>query len=194
MGHPTHAEHMILVADTMTHCGDVAGLGSAGYRDFCRNMNISAPFTEAAFQVLLESSPLLLWVFRFLRMLSCVPKAKEREDCSTKYHLSKERIATEHPDNGRILIPHPKRRRALFLCPKTYNRTLLGVLIHAQTPLIVPVSAERGTEAQDMNPSVLCEEEATGLTLRVYCCECRTRRRTSSMLQLEERRKPSMEH
>ncbi|CAM6122097.1 unnamed protein product [Calypogeia fissa] len=50
MGKPVHQRHMTLVANTMTHCGDVTGLGSAGHREFCRKMSISAPFTEAAFQ------------------------------------------------------------------------------------------------------------------------------------------------
>ncbi|KAG6543384.1 hypothetical protein Mapa_015298 [Marchantia paleacea] len=50
MGKPVSEEHLILVADALTHSGEVAGLSLAGYRDHCRHQCMSTPFTEASFQ------------------------------------------------------------------------------------------------------------------------------------------------
>lgn len=45
-------EHLFLVADALTHSGEVAGLSLAGYRDHCVQLSMSTPFTQASFQVM----------------------------------------------------------------------------------------------------------------------------------------------
>ncbi|BBN04561.1 protein MpNRPD1 [Marchantia polymorpha subsp. ruderalis] len=50
MGKPVREEHLFLVADALTHSGEVAGLSLAGYRDHCVQLSMSTPFTQASFQ------------------------------------------------------------------------------------------------------------------------------------------------
>lgn len=48
--------HAKLISDMMTFSGDANGFTFSGYQDMIRSANISAPFTEASFQVIHSGS------------------------------------------------------------------------------------------------------------------------------------------
>ncbi len=47
----TYREHIKLIGDMMTYSGDANGFTFSGFRDMIKSAHISAPFTEAAYQV-----------------------------------------------------------------------------------------------------------------------------------------------
>lgn len=47
---PIYMQHIDLVADVMTHTGNVVGFNAAGFREFVSDLQLSAPFTQAIFQ------------------------------------------------------------------------------------------------------------------------------------------------
>lgn len=51
----TRSVHVKLVADMMTFSGDANGFNFSGFQDMNKSTGISAPFTEASFQVILEN-------------------------------------------------------------------------------------------------------------------------------------------
>jgi len=51
MGQHLLPEHLKLVADSVTYCGEVMGATFPGFKALCTSTSISTPFTKAAFQV-----------------------------------------------------------------------------------------------------------------------------------------------
>ncbi|XP_024400544.1 DNA-directed RNA polymerase IV subunit 1 isoform X2 [Physcomitrium patens] len=49
MGKPVNLEHLELIADTMVTSGKVSGASLSGYKDLCKTISRSAPFSTAAF-------------------------------------------------------------------------------------------------------------------------------------------------
>lgn len=40
-------EHLLLLANSMTYCGNMIGFNSGGYKALSRSLNVQVPFTEA---------------------------------------------------------------------------------------------------------------------------------------------------
>jgi hypothetical protein len=51
MGKHLLSEHLKLIADSVTYCGEVMGATFPGFKALCTSTSISTPFTKAAFQV-----------------------------------------------------------------------------------------------------------------------------------------------
>ena len=50
-----YPEHVLLVADMMTHAGKVVGLTHSGLRDFINAIHVSAPMTHGLFKVVFDA-------------------------------------------------------------------------------------------------------------------------------------------
>jgi hypothetical protein len=51
MGKGVNLEHLELIADSMVTSGEVNGATLSGFKDLCKTLSRSAPFSEAAHQV-----------------------------------------------------------------------------------------------------------------------------------------------